>query len=79
MSRVSINKHQSKTKDIGSRVSVWLRRSGKKRKDLAAELDVSYQGVRHKIDKNVFTYSDILTIFDFLDVPDEEILQVMKL
>lgn len=79
MPRVIINKHQYKSDDIGNRVSIWLRRSGKKRKDLANELAVSYQGIRHKLENNVFTYSDMLTIFDYLDVPDEEILQVMKL
>ena len=79
MPKVIINKQDHKARNIGCWVAMWLRRSGKTMKDLAEELYISHQGVSFKIKSNTFTYSDMLTIFDYLDVPDEEILQVMKI
>ena len=79
MPKVIINKHEYKKQNIGSYVFMWLRRAGKYEKDLAPELGISQQGLSHKIRNNSFTYSDMLTVFDYLDVPDEEILQVMKI
>lgn len=79
MPKVIINRHEYMRKNIGSRVVMWLRMAGKKQKDLASELNISPQGVSKKIDTNAFTYSDLLTIFDYLAVPEEEILSVMVL
>ena len=79
MPKVIINKHEYKKQNIGSWIYMWVRRSGKHLKDLAPELGVSQQGVSFKIKNNTFSYSDMLTIFDYLEVPDEEILQVMKI
>lgn len=79
MPRVIINKHQFMANDIGNHVAMWLRRSGKQIKDLAPELGISPQGTGYKINNNSFTYADLLTIFDYLDVPDDEVLQIMRL
>ena len=79
MPKVIINKHEYKSNTIGSWVVMWLKRAGKFEKDLASELGISQQGASFKIRKNSFTYPDLLTIFDYLEVPEEEILQVMKI
>ena len=79
MPKVIINRHEYMSKSIGCRVAMWLRMAGKTMKDLAPELGVSPQGVSFKIKSNTFTYSDLLTIFDYLDVPEDEILSVMIL
>lgn len=79
MPKVVINKLEYKRHDIGSWVVKWLRRSGKRMSDLAEELGITHQGVSFKIKTNAFSYGDLLVIFDYLEVPDEEILQVMRI
>ena len=79
MPKVMINRLQYKVRDIGNMVRFWLIRSGKYEKDLAAQLGISQQGVSQKIRKNQFSYSDLVVIFDFFEVPNEEILRVMKM
>lgn len=79
MPKVIINKFQHKTHNIGPWVVMWLRREGKRMSDLGEELGVSQQAVSYKIKTNSFSYGDMLVIFDYLGVPDNEILQVMKL
>lgn len=79
MPKVIINTLEYKTHNIGSWVVMWLRRSGKRMSDLASELGITQQGVSFKIKTNAFTYGDLLVVFDYLDVPEEEILMVMTL
>lgn len=79
MPKVIINKLDHKIHSIGPWVVMWLRREHKTMKDLAEELGISQQGVSFKIKTNTFSYGDMLVIFDYLGVPDNEILQVMKL
>ena len=79
MPKVIINRHEYMKQNIGSYVAMWLRRAGKTMKDLGAELGITHQAVSNKIRTNAFTYSDLLTVFDFLAVPEEEILSVMVL
>jgi predicted transcriptional regulator len=79
MPKVIINKLQYKTHNIGPWVVMWLRRKQKRMSDLGEELGISQQAVSYKIKTNSFSYGDMLVIFDYLEVPDEEILQVMKL
>jgi len=79
MPKVIVNKLHYKTHSIGPWVVMWLRREKKKMSDLASEIGISQQGVSYKIKTNSFSYGDMLVIFDYLNVPDDEILQVMKL
>lgn len=79
MPKVIICKHEYLRRDIGNKVVMWLRRAGKTMKDLAEELGITPQGVSFKIKHNKFTYEDLITIFDYLNVPDEEILQALKI
>lgn len=79
MPKVIINKLEYITHSIGPWVVMWLRREKKTMSDLACELGISQQGVSYKIKTNSFSYGDMLVIFDYLNVPDNEILQVMKI
>lgn len=79
MPRVCINKKQYKVGDIGSWVVSRLFKERKRYEDLAQELDTTRQNIYYKIHHNAFTYGDMLTIFEFFNCTDEEILQVMKL
>lgn len=79
MPKVIINKHDYKANNIGCTVAMWIRKAGTTMKALAKELGITPQGVSFKIKTNAFTYEDLLTIFEFLEVPDEEILKAMKI
>lgn len=79
MPKVIINKKEYMVQNIGSYVVMWLHRQHKYIKDLAKEMGITQQGLSYKIKTNTFTYSDLLTIFDYLAVPDEEILMVLKI
>ena len=79
MPKVIINKKAYKTSDIGSWVVKWLHKAGKRMQDLAAEMLITQPALSYKIKHNTFSYGDLLTIFDYLNVPDEEILFVMKI
>ena len=79
MPKVIINKKQYKINDIGAWVVKWLHGAGKRRQDLADELLISQPALTYKIKHNSFSYSDMLTIFDYLNVPENEILFVMKI
>ena len=79
MPKVIINKKEYKVQNIGGYVLMWLRRKHKYIRELASELGISQQGLSYKISNNTFSYADLLTIFDYLEVPDEEILMVLKI
>ena len=79
MPRVMINKKQYRIECLGSWIVGLFFRKKKKRKDLAEELGVSVHGLNWKLRNNSFTFGDMLTIFEFFECTDEEILQVMKL
>lgn len=79
MPKAIINKKEYRANDIGNWVVKWLRQSGKRMTDLAEELLITQPALSYKIKHNAFTYSDMLTVFDYLNVNDEEILYVMKI
>ena len=65
--------------DIGSWVYKWLHKAQKRQRELAEELFISQPALAYKLKHNNFSYADMLTIFDFLDVPDNEVMKVMRL
>ena len=79
MPKANINRKEYKKSSIGSWVYKWLKQENRRIQDLAAELFISQPALSYKIKNNTFSYADLLTIFDYLNVPDEEILFVMKL
>ena len=79
MPKAIINRKESRASGIGAWVYKWLKQSGKRIQDLAEEMGISQPGLSYKIKNNAFTYADLLTVFDYLQVPDEEILFVMRM
>ena len=45
---------------------------------MADKLDISQQAFGKKLKTKRFTYSDLVTIFAELEIPDDEILSVMR-
>ena len=79
MPKSIVNKKEYRVNDIGSWVVKWLHQAGKRQQDLAEELLITTPALSYKIKHNSFSYADMLTIFDFLDVPDIEIIFVMRI
>ena len=79
MPRVCINKKQYKQESIGSWIVGQLFKKKLKKMDLADELDITRQGLDWKLHNNSFDYGDLLTIFEFLESSEDDILFVMKL
>lgn len=46
---------------------------------MAEKLGISQQAFGKKLKRVQFTFADLVTIFDVLDIPDEEILNVMRM
>ena len=53
--------------------------AGKRLTDLADEMLITQPALSYKIKHNSFSYADMLTIFDYLNVPDSEIIYVMRI
>lgn len=79
MPKANINKKEYRIKDIGNWVVKWLKQAKKREQDLADELGISQPALSYKISHNAFSYADMLTIYDFLNVPDDEILFVSRI
>lgn len=79
MPKVCINKKQYKQGTIGGWIVSQLFTKRLKRKDLSKALDITRQGLDWKLQNNSFDYGDLLTIFEFLNASDDEILQVLKI
>lgn len=79
MPRVSFNKKTYKIKDFGGWVVGKLYSEQKTQSDLANQQGVSQQVMSYRIKHCIFSYGDLLTIFEYFDISDEEILCIMKL
>lgn len=85
MPRIAAFKKQYMVADLPGWIVGKIHTQGKKRADLAAALGITPQAfsARLKPDrrgkpKDIFSYSDLLTLFDELDATDEEILRLMR-
>lgn len=45
---------------------------------IADKLGISQPAFGKKLKKKQFTFSDLITVFEVLDIPDEDILSVMR-
>lgn len=79
MPRILANKKKYKFFYLGSWVIAQLHMAHKTQQGLADELGITRQALHYKIKNNAFDYKDLLTIIEFLDVPDEEIIHLMKI
>ena len=63
---------------IGKTIKKWLIDADMNQSDLASAVDMSPQLMGYKIRNNAFDYGDLLDIFAALDLPDSEIVKVMR-
>jgi len=79
MPRSCVNFHQFKVESIGGYIRGKLFQKNKTVTELAEILGVTRQGMNYKLKENVITYSDLLSIIDFLELSDFEVLDLMRL
>ena len=78
MARIVFDRKAFKAKSIGAEIAKWMLLAGVKQSDIADLLNLKQQAVSYKLRKGAFTYADLIALFEFLNVPDDEILRLMK-
>lgn len=70
----------SDTDRLCANIGSWVKghTSCKQRREIAEEIGKTPQTVWVKCRRNTFTYRDMVTIFDVLKTPDEDILDLFR-
>jgi len=63
---------------IGKTIKKWLIDADMNQSDLAEAMDIPRQKVSYMIRNNAVDYGDLLDIIEACNVPDEEIVKVMR-
>lgn len=78
MPRIKELKPQYMENDLGGRIVGLMYRQGIKQEEIARELNISQPAMSYKLRNNSFSYKDLVQIFSILDLPDSEIIGLMK-
>lgn len=78
MPRVNGLKHKYMANDLGGKIVGLMYRSGITQADIATELGIKQPAVSYKIRNNSFSYEDLLKLFKLFELPDAEIVELMK-
>lgn len=78
MPRVKALKTEYMANDLGAYIKGVMWRQQVKQQDIAEALGVTQQAVDYKLRNNSFSYKDLLIVFRELQLPDGEILRLMK-
>ena len=81
MPRVEMNRKKYMIADLPGWISGRMKKKKIRQKDIAEEINITQPAFSHKLwsGRDLFTYGDLITLFDKLDATDEEILSLMKL
>lgn len=79
MPRLNALKTNYKVNSIGKYIKAYMILADKSQEDVSDELGISQQAYGKKLRNNQFTYEELLTIFQFLGISDEGILDLMKI
>ena len=78
MPRVYITKQQQMNNRLVSLIYGTMKVQHVTQRQMADKLGISQQAYAKKLKNSQFTFVDLVTIFEVLDMPDEEIVKVMK-
>lgn len=78
MPRIKALKTEYMANDLGAYIKGVMWRQQVKEQDMADALGITQQAMSYKIRQNSFTYKDLLIIFRELQVPDEEIVRLLR-
>lgn len=79
MPRIKAKKKEYKVSDLSLYIVLEMRRQDVSQDEMAHILGITQPGFSYKLKRNVFSYGDLLTIFETLGTEDEVILRLMKL
>lgn len=78
MPRVYITKQQQLNNRLVAMIYGTMKVQHVTQRQMADKLGISQQAYAKKLKNSQFTFADLVTIFEVLDMPDEEILSVMR-
>ena len=78
MPRVYITKQEQMNNRLVSLIYGTMKVKGVTQTQMASKLMISQQAFGKKLKRCQFTFADLTTIFEALDMPDEDILSVMR-
>ena len=78
MPKVYITKQEQLNNRLASLIYGTMKVKGVTQTQMASELMISQQAYSRKLKNVQFTFADLTTIFEVLDMPDEDILSVMR-
>ena len=79
MPRVTIKKKEYKVSDFSKWIVGKMYEQGLTQADLAKMIGITQPSFCNRLEKGLFSYSDMLILFKELKVSDSEILTLMKL
>lgn len=79
MPRIKSRKKIYMQNDIGAWISGKMREKKLTQADIARCIGITQQAFGRKLKKSQFTYGDLLTIFQVMEIADADILKLMKI
>ena len=79
MPRVRFYKKNYMVKDLKEFIIGRMRTLGLTQEQIGKEINISQSSFSQRLNKSLFSYGDLLTLFKKLNATDEEILRLMKL
>ncbi len=79
MPRVRFYKKNYMVKDLKEFIIGRMRTLGLTQEQMGKEINISQSSFSQRLNKSLFSYGDLLTLFKKLNATDEEILRLMKL
>lgn len=79
MPRVRFYKKNYMAKDLKEFIIGRMSTLGLTQEQMGKEINISQSSFSQRLNKSLFSYGDLLTLFKKLNATDEEILRLMKL
>ena len=79
MPRVRLNRKKYMVHDLSEFIAGRMRTLGFTQAQMGKEINISQQAFSNRLEKGLFSYGELLTLFKKMNATDEEILRLMKL
>lgn len=79
MPRVLLSKKKYKGTDLVAYIVGEMYTRDLSQSDIAKELGITQQAFSYRLKNHLFTYEDLLTLFQILETPNDKILEMMRL
>ena len=79
MPRVRLNRKKYMVRDLSEFIAGRMRTLGFTQAQMGKEINISQPAFGNRLEKGLFSYGELITLFKKLNATDEEILRLMKL